>query len=269
MVQKVKEGKVSFFVDESGDAVFFNKYGKLIVGQEGCSKILLIGFIETTKPSLIRCSITNLLEEIKKDSYLSMFCSFKETINKGFHAKDDRPEIRERMFKLIKGLDFRCQIIIARKNKDRFLNNRFEGKPDKFYDYLVTRLFERSLHRYTENDIFFSKRGSSERLDHLRHAINLAVSSFNQKWNVESQAKIKVTIQKSSQEPCLQIIDYMNWAIYRAITTNDYNYLEFIKEKYSLIWDIFDSKNAGKENGWKNIYTKDKNPFHPQKMSPL
>ena len=71
------------------------------------------------------------------------------------------------------------------------------------------------------------------------------------------------------QEPCLQVIDYMNWALYRAITTPDYNYYEFMKEKYSLIWDIFDSKNAGKENGWKNIYTKDKNPFHPKKMSPF
>lgn len=269
MVQKPKEGKVSFFVDESGDAVFFNRYGKLIVGQEGCSKILLIGFIETTEPSPIRHSIIKLLEEIKNDDYLSMFCSFKETINKGFHAKDDRPEIRERFFKLIKGLDFKCQVIIARKNKDRFLNNRFEGKPDKFYDYLVTRLFERSLHRYSENDIFFSKRGSSERLNHLRHAIDLAVDNFNKKWNVENPAKIKVTVQKSSQEPCLQIIDYMNWAIYRAITTSDCNYFEFIKEKYSLIWDLFDSENAGKENGWKNIYSKDKNPFHPKKMSPL
>ena len=47
MVQKTKQGKTTFFVDESGDPIFFNKYGKSIVGQEGCSKILLIGFIET------------------------------------------------------------------------------------------------------------------------------------------------------------------------------------------------------------------------------
>lgn len=269
MVQKAKEGKISFFVDESGDPVIFNKYGKLIVGQEGCSKILLIGFIETTEPSKIRHSVTSLLEEIKNDRYLSMFCSFKDTLDKGFHAKDDRPEVRERFFKLIQTLDFKCQIIIARKDKERFLNNRFEGKPNKFYDYLVTKLFERSLHKYSENDIFFSKRGSSDRLNHLRHAVNLAVINFNQKWNVESQAKVKVAIQRSSQEPCLQVVDYMNWAIYRAISTGESNYFDFMKEKYSLIWDIFDSKNAGKENGWKNIYSKDKNQFDVKKMSPL
>ena len=134
---------------------------------------------------------------------------------------------------------------------------------------MVTKLFERSLHRFQESNIFFSKRGSSERLNHLRHAIDLATDNFNKKWNVENQAKIKVLVQKSSQEPCLQVIDYLNWAIYRAITTGESNYFEFIKEKYSFIWDIFDSKNAGKENGWKNIYAKDKNPFDVKKMSPL
>jgi hypothetical protein len=59
----------------------------------------------------------------------------------------------------------------------------------------------------------------------------------------------------------------MNWAIYRAITTTDCNYFEFMKEKYSLIVDLFDKKAI--EAGWKNYYTKDKNPFHPKKMSPL
>ena len=39
-----------FFVDESGDPTFYNKEGKFIVGEEGCSKILILGFIRTGNP---------------------------------------------------------------------------------------------------------------------------------------------------------------------------------------------------------------------------
>ena len=32
-----------FFVDESGDSTFYNKSGKCMVGEEGCSKVLILG----------------------------------------------------------------------------------------------------------------------------------------------------------------------------------------------------------------------------------
>jgi len=36
------EDKINyFFVDEAGDPVFYDRYGDLIVGNEGCSKILI------------------------------------------------------------------------------------------------------------------------------------------------------------------------------------------------------------------------------------
>ncbi len=43
-----------------------------------------------------------------------MFKSYEGTIKKGFHTKDDRPEIRERFFKLITTLDFKYQVFIAK-----------------------------------------------------------------------------------------------------------------------------------------------------------
>ena len=49
-MKKELKKKLYFFVDEAGDATFYNKYGRLIVGEEGCSKILLLGFIRTEHP---------------------------------------------------------------------------------------------------------------------------------------------------------------------------------------------------------------------------
>lgn len=43
-----------FFMDESGDPVFYNSKGEYIVGNEGCSNILLLGFIKTTSPGRLR-----------------------------------------------------------------------------------------------------------------------------------------------------------------------------------------------------------------------
>jgi len=48
------EGEHWYFVDETGDPVFYDERGNLIVGTEGCSPILGIGFIETDEPSEIR-----------------------------------------------------------------------------------------------------------------------------------------------------------------------------------------------------------------------
>ena len=96
-----------FFVDESGDPNFYNSQGKLIVGNEGCSKILLLGFIKTENPELIRKSIAIAREEIAKDTYLSSIPSVSKSI-RSFHAKDDCPEVREKFFKAIINMDFKA-----------------------------------------------------------------------------------------------------------------------------------------------------------------
>jgi len=47
-----------FFVDESGDPTFYDKYGNCIVGRDGCSRILILGFITTIDPASIRKALT-------------------------------------------------------------------------------------------------------------------------------------------------------------------------------------------------------------------
>lgn len=54
MVKKTEKKISYYFVDESGDPIFYNKKGELIIGQGGCSKILLVGFIKTDDPKPIR-----------------------------------------------------------------------------------------------------------------------------------------------------------------------------------------------------------------------
>jgi len=143
-MKNVQEEIQYFFVDESGDSTFYDKSGNLIVGNEGVSKILVLGFIKTTNPVALRKALLNLQKEISEDKYLKDIPSVKKSLI-SFHAKDDTPEVRERVFKTILNLDFTAEIFVARKIENIF-KKRHQRNQDKFYDDLVSKLFENKLH---------------------------------------------------------------------------------------------------------------------------
>ena len=252
-----------FFVDESGDPTFFNKRGYLLTEREGCSPVLIIGFIKTKKPQEIRQAINKLHKEIEEDEYLKSIPSIIKT-NKAFHAKDDCPEVREKVFKLIKKLDFKAEFIVARKKVEVF-SKRHKRNEDIFYNELITRLFEKKLHD-GNNIIYFSKRGSKSKQHHFQQAVQSAIINFEEKHNIKVETETKIHVQTPSVEICLQVVDYMNWIIYRAYTKREMRYFEFLKEKVSLVWDIYDFEKYDKKSN--NFYNK-KNIFDVSKITPL
>lgn len=250
-----------FFVDEAGDPTFYNKVGRFIVGEEGCSKILLLGFIRTPNPEILRKEITLLKEEILNDPFYKGVPSLKKTAI-GFHAKDDIPEIRERVFRKIVTLDFKAEFIIARKQENLF-RTKYKRKENLFYDDLIVKLFENKLHLARKNVIYFATRGNKLRQEPLEKAIEKAISVFETKWKVKIDGENKIFPQTPVGEPCLQIADYMNWAVYRAFTKNEDRYYKFVEDKVSFLCDVFDFDKYPK-----NYYNK-KNVFELKKISPL
>jgi len=251
-----------FFVDESGDPTFYNKEGNCIVGKEGCSKILILGLIRTQTPEIIRRVILNLKDEISNDSYLKAIPSFQRTLKEGFHAKNDTPEIREKFFKLIKTLDFKAELFVARKIENLFIK-RHQGKEELFYNDMVIKLFENKLHLAPINHIYFAVRGNKKRQSPLNNAIITAKNTFEKKSNKVIYSNNIIFPQTPTGEPCLQITDYINWSVYRAFINQEERYINFIKEKISLIVDIYDFKKYPK-----NYYSR-KNVFSIEKISPL
>ena len=250
-----------FFVDETGDPVFYDSKGNLIIGQEGVSGLLGLGFIETDDPEKIRDEVSKLHSEIKSDAYLQAIPSASKT-NRSFHAKDDAPEIRYLVYKMIASLDIKAQFIVARKIEKVF-RNTFHSKENEFYDYLISQLFQNVLHRYSENHIYFFNRGNKTRQAQLEFAIQSGIDKFILKWKKKITTKIMIFPQTPVGEPCLQIIDYLNWAVYRAFTRGEMRYFEMIRSKVSLVVDLYDQKKY--PDNW---YTY-KNPFDVTKISPL
>ena len=100
--------------------------GNCIVGQPGCSPILVLGFIETQSPRVLRQAVVRLHKEVMADRYLNQFQSSRKTAV-AFHAKDDGPVVRYLFYKLITTLEFKAQFIVARKI-ERIFRNNFRGR---------------------------------------------------------------------------------------------------------------------------------------------
>jgi hypothetical protein len=260
-MKKPKAESTWFFVDESGDATFYDRRGNLIVGQRGCSPILILGLVETQSPDALRRAILSLQEEVVHDAYFQEFPSIKRTAI-AFHAKDDVPEIRYRFFKLLSTLPFQAQFVVARKIERVFRNN-FNARENAFYDHLVAHLFQNLLHRYQHNFIYFAKRGSRDRQAPLSTAIQRGLERFEEKWGKRVTTTFEVRAQTPKGEPGLSVVDYMNWAVYRAFTRGEMRYYRVVEEKVSLLVDLYD---VGNYPG--NWYTR-QNPFDIKRITPL
>lgn len=179
-----------------------------------------------------------------------------------FHAKDDSPEIREKAFKTIVNLDFTAELFVGRKIQNIF-KVRHHRKENEFYDDLISKLFENKLHLAKHNEIFFAVRGSKTRQIPLEQAIQKAIATFEGKWKKKIESTVKVNPQSPSGEPCLQVIDYINWAAQRAFIKGDMRFYKFIEEKVKYLVDIYD-----KDKYPKNYYSS-RNKFDITKISPL
>lgn len=260
-MKEKRPSRLYFFVDESGDPYFYNRHGELIVGKEGCSKILILGLIKTETPEVLRASLEKTRQEIAEDRYLAAIPSVKKSLL-AFHATDDSAEVREKVFKTVVSLDFKSEIIVARKLENVFIS-RHKKSPNLFYDDLVTKLFQNQLHTSAENVIYFAVRGNRARQIPLDNAIHAAIYAFEDKWRKKVESEIKVFPQKPEGEPCLQVADYMNWAVQRAFVKGEMRYLDYVRGKISLIVDLYDFDKYPK-----NFYNRS-NPFEIKKISPL
>ena len=260
-MKETQPGSIWYFVDESGDATFYNRRGNLIVGQQGCSKLLILGFVETKNPTAIRTSVLELQHELLDDPYFQEIPSFRKTAT-AFHAKDDAPEIRYRFYKLINRLEFRAQFIVARKI-ERVFRKDFHSREGTFYDHLVSQLFQNVLHRFEDNQIYYAKRGSRDRQLPLKAAIQRGVEQFEDKFATKVVSSYKIQAQTPKGEPCLSVIDYMNWAVHRAFTRKEMRFYREVEQHVDLLVDLYDVINY--PNNW---YHK-KNPFNIEKITPL
>src|SRR5688572_18735167 len=99
-----------YFVDEAGDPVLFSAKKKIIVGSSGCSAYFILGKAEIDQPDEISNALQELRLQLLADPYFKNVPSMQVEQRKtalGFHAKDDLPEVRREVFRLLESRPFR------------------------------------------------------------------------------------------------------------------------------------------------------------------
>lgn len=107
-----------YFVDEAGDPTLFNAQGRVIVGEDGCSSHFILGALDVANPLALGAGLRSLHEQIRADPLYRGVHSMRPEQGKThrlLHAKDDLPEIRDRVFRFLMTQDVRFYAVVRDK----------------------------------------------------------------------------------------------------------------------------------------------------------
>lgn len=212
--------KVHRFLDEAGDTTFFGKGRIPILGQEGVSLSFGLGMVKFAAPvAEMREQVVNLCRAVEADSYLNRIPSVMKRVQSGgfyFHAKDDSPELRERLFKWIHETDCSLEMVVGRKIPGLFAR-KHHGNDSEFYADILSHLLKNKLklgHRLVVN---IAERGKSTRNHVLELALHKARERFAKKQAAaEISSEVVFNVQTPRTVPLLCVPDYLAWTVQRV-----------------------------------------------------
>jgi len=243
-----------YYVDEAGDATLFNHKGRVIVGEPGCSRYFVLGLVDIENPEEMSLRLEELRGRLLADPYFQRVPSMQPSQRKtafAFHAKDDVPEVRREVFSLLRRHDLRFLAVVRDKRKVleyvRQRNERsptYRYSPNELYDYLVRRLFKNLLHKDDAYEVYFARRGKSDRTAALGAALEAARTRFANQWRIPSTSVLRIHPSSPVRCPGLQVADYLLWALQRLYERREIRYVEYLWPSFSLVHDIDDTREA-------------------------
>lgn len=243
-----------YFVDEAGDPTLFARHRRQIVGQEGCSNFFILGKLDVDDPDGLDRELESLRAELLADPYFKNVPSMQPAEGKTavmFHAKDDLPEVRYRVLKLLAGQAVSFYAVVRAKQRlVEQVRARNQADPDywyrenELYDDLVHQLFKSRFHRGDHFEICFAKRGKSDRTAALQLALDQARQTYEQTWGVRSQATIHIRASTPRESGGLQAVDYFLWALQRLYEKGEDRFWEVVRSQAKLVYDMDDTRTS-------------------------
>lgn len=243
-----------YFVDEAGDPTLFARRRRSIVGQEGCSKYFILGKLEVNDPGGLDRELETLRAELLADPYFKSVPSMQPGDGKTavmFHAKDDLPEVRYRVLKLLASQAVSFYAVVRDKHRlaEQVLA-RNQADPDywhrenELYDDLVHHLFKSRFHRGDHFEICFARRGKSDRTAALQLALDQARQTYEQTWGVQTKTTIRIQASTPRVSGGLQAVDYFLWALQRLYEKGEDRFWEVVRPQAKLVYDMDDIRTA-------------------------
>lgn len=261
---KVGRDALHYFVDESGDPTLFNRKRRVIIGDEGCSNYFILGKMEIEDPAKVERELQALRTELLADPYFKDVPSMQPERRKtaiAFHAKNDLPEIRREVFKLLQKENLRFYAVVRNKRdlatyvqQQNERDATYRYRQDEQYDLLVKELFCKLHHTAYDVYICFAKRGNKFRNAAFRSALGEAAKAFERSFGFVHPAKNNVVSSTPPKCVCLQAVDYYLWALQRFYERREERFLGLIWPQVVEIHDL-DRVEEGKRG---MFYTKRK-----------
>ena len=237
-----------YFVDEAGDPTLFNAKGRLIVDEEGCSRYFMLGKLEIEEPELLSEQLTALRQDLLGDPYFKGVPSMQPEYRKtalAFHAKDDIPEVRREVYRLLLKARVRFYAVIRDKahlatyvQQQNAREPGYRYRENEQYDLLVKELFAKLHHMADEVRICYAKRGTKTRNAAFRAALEQAATSFASSFGFKHPATNEVVSSTPLNCPGLQAVDYYLWALQRRYERHEDRFLDLIWPQVGEIHDL-------------------------------
>ena len=183
-------GLVQYFVDEAGDTTLFGRYGKVLASTDAVSRFFMVARLEVDDIGALQAEMDALRAELLADPLLRSVPSMQAAAGKTalfFHAKDDAPEVRHAVFKLLLRHDLRLSAVVKEKqhlladvHRHQAINPKYRYKADghDIYDDLIAKLFGRFGEFGVQRHITFAVRGSKPRTTALKTVLDNIDEAF-------------------------------------------------------------------------------------------
>lgn len=241
---------VDYFVDEAGDTTLFGRHGMVLVGTEVVSRFFMVARLEVPDVEALEADIASLRAELLSDPLLNSVPSMQVATGKTalfFHAKDDVPEVRHAVFKLLMRHDLRISVVVKDKQallaevrKRETINPKYRYRADghDIYDDLISRLFNRFGEFGVTRKVTFAVRGNKARTEALKTVLDQIDAGFSNDFGFMPHGPTTVQSSYPSRTAGLQACDYLLWALQRFYERNEERYLHAMWPKFVHVFDL-------------------------------
>ncbi len=248
MVNKITKPHYHRFLDEAGDTTFYGKGRVPILGSEGVSKYFILGMLTINEPlQMARNKVIHLQNTITSDPYLFGIPSIhKRKSNSGYylHAKNDIPEVRKMTFELIKSIDCKFEAVVGKKDYHVY-EKKHNGNQAEFYADMLSNLLHENLNVFDKFVLNIASRSRCTTHSNLEKGLQKAmVVSIHKYPNHENQNIVKFNVQKPSNEPLINIVDYFLWSLQRKIERDEDRYFDFLSNQVNSITYLYYEEQA-------------------------
>jgi hypothetical protein len=208
-------GRVYLFADEAGNFDFSRR--------QGATRYFILGTVTTPDTS-----VGSDLVELRRD--LAWQGVGLETT---FHATEDKQVVRDAVFSLLQGANFRADFTVFEKSKTVPHRQNQDGFYKLAWFEHMKHVGPRVARRRDELLVIASSIGTKKKRRTTRLAIEDVVDqvAICQRW--------EVAFWPCESDPCLQLADYCTWAVQRKWEHGDDRSYKLIAPKITTEFDYF------------------------------